>query len=92
MPMMAWQLLASTTQAYLPSRGDSPRVKEAAGYYEEAHMGLIIWGLLIGMVGMIWLLVAASLQEGESGARKERDREQDQPSVHQEEQRAKAAA
>lgn len=55
-------------------------------------MGLIIWGLLIGMVGMIWLLVAASLQEGESGARKERDREQDQPSVHQEEQRAKAAA
>jgi hypothetical protein len=61
-------------------------------------MGLIIWGLLIGMVGMMWLLVAASLQEDESGARKERDREQhpaieqDQPSIHQQEQRAKAAA
>lgn len=62
------------------------------------HMELVIWGLLIGMVGMMWLLVAASLQEEQKGARKERDREQhpaleqDQPPVHQQEQRAKAAA
>lgn len=25
-------------------------------------MELVIWGLLIGMVGMIWILVAAALQ------------------------------
>jgi hypothetical protein len=29
-------------------------------------MELVIWGLLIGMVGMVWLLVAASLQGNDS--------------------------
>ena len=51
----------------------------------EAHMELVIWGLLIGMVGMVWLLVVASVQDKESRDG-ERDREhnptagQDQPS------------
>ena len=63
-------------------------------------MELIVWGLLIGMVGMVWLLVAASLQEGEQDAQSnETDLEQHPaigqdgtPSVHLNERRAKAAA
>ena len=63
-------------------------------------MGLIIWGLLIGMVGMMWLLVAASLQkQHESQRNNETDPEQDpiieedrMPSGQAQNQRAKAAA
>lgn len=64
----------------------------------EVDMELVIWGLLIGMVGMVWLLVAASLQE--KGSRDdERNVEcepapgQDQPcSVQRTERSVKAAA
>ena len=63
-------------------------------------MELVIWGLLIGMVGMVWLLIAASLQEREKNAESdERNlqqhpaRGQDQaPSVRPQERRARAAA
>ena len=65
---------------------------------QEAHMELVIWGLLIGMVGMVWLLVAASVQKKESRG-EGRDPEhhpadgQDQPSsAHQKQGRIKAAA
>ena len=53
-------------------------------------MELVIWGLLIGMVGMVWLLVAASIEEHESkDARRDReDRpaagQEQAPPVHQE--------
>jgi hypothetical protein len=67
---------------------------------EETDMGLIIWGLLIGMMGMMWLLIAASLQqEHESTRNNEADPEQDPimeqdrtPPSHPQNQRAKAAA
>lgn len=63
-------------------------------------MGLIIWGLLIGMVGMMWLLVAASLQKELKGSPRTEDdpdqhptMEHDRtPSVHSEKQRVNIAA
>jgi hypothetical protein len=63
-------------------------------------MELVIWGLLIGMVGMVWLLVAASVQEREKDARSDDSdlqqhpaRGQDQASsVHPQERQARAAA
>jgi hypothetical protein len=63
-------------------------------------MELIVWGLLIGMVGMIWLLVAASLQkQHESTRNNEADAEHDSimeqdrtASVHAQKQRVNAAA
>jgi len=47
-------------------------------------MELVIWGLLIGMVGMVWLFVAAAMQEkesrdGEVDSHEEADAEQDHP-------------
>jgi hypothetical protein len=61
-------------------------------------MELVIWGLLIGMVGMIWLLVAASLQ-GDDSQDMRKDREdgpamgQEQtPSIHGQERSMKAVA
>lgn len=61
-------------------------------------MELVIWGLLIGMVGMVWLLVAASVQEKEprdEGREREQSpgAAQDQPtSAHLKQGRIKAAA
>jgi hypothetical protein len=64
-------------------------------------MELVVWGLLIGMVGMVWLLVAASIQDQENESRNgnNKDKEhhpamgQDQPPpVHPQTRRMNAAA
>ncbi len=56
-------------------------------------MELVIWGLLIGMVGMVWLLVAASIDEHKAEDREDRPAvgQEQAPSVHQE-RRMKAVA
>jgi len=63
-------------------------------------MELVIWGLLVGMVGMMWLLVAASFQKELKDAPKTEDdpdqhpmtQQERTPAVHPQKQRAKAAA
>ena len=61
-------------------------------------MELVIWGLLIGMVGMVWLLVAATLQGNDSeDLRKDGEdhpamRQDQTASVHGKERSMKAVA
>ena len=44
-------------------------------------MELVIWGLLIGMVGMVWFLAAAALMEREPHS-EEHDPPKDDPQQH----------
>lgn len=44
-------------------------------------MELVIWGLLIGMVGMVWFLAAAALMEREPHS-EEHDPQKDDPQQH----------
>jgi hypothetical protein len=94
---MAWQLLIPECERKV-SISIAWRAAWVTADNRRADMELVIWGLLIGLVGMVWLLVAASVQDKES--RDEgREREhnpaggQDQPSsAHLKQGRVKAAA
>jgi hypothetical protein len=44
-------------------------------------MELVIWGLLIGMVGMVWFLAAAALMERKPLS-EEHDPQEDDPQRH----------